>query len=70
MNSSNGSTGGAGDLARHTASTSLAGSNSTYVEDLYERYLAGESVPADWQKYFTGLSWLGRIPPMAPSSGR
>ncbi|MGC4028000.1 MAG: 2-oxoglutarate dehydrogenase E1 component [Steroidobacteraceae bacterium] len=56
---SNGSTGGAGDLARHTASTSLAGSNSTYVEDLYERYLAGESIPADWHKYFTGLS-VGR----------
>ncbi|HXS31881.1 MAG TPA: 2-oxoglutarate dehydrogenase E1 component, partial [Steroidobacteraceae bacterium] len=47
--------GGAGELARQTATTALSGSNSTYVEDIYERYLAGESVPQDWQQYFATL---------------
>jgi hypothetical protein len=40
--------------AQH-ASTSLWGGNSTYVEDLYERFLAGEELPADWRKYFASL---------------
>src|SRR6478735_1438365 len=47
--------GGAGELARQTATTAPSGGNSTYVEDLYERYLAGEAVPPDWQKYFATL---------------
>ena len=33
-------------------STALFGGNATYVEDLYERYVAGEEVPADWKTYF------------------
>src|SRR5262245_3850179 len=45
-----------GGLAAQNATTSLWGGNSTYVEDLYERYLAGEALPADWQKYFAGLA--------------
>ncbi len=45
-----------GGLAGQNATTSLWGGNSTYVEDLYERYLAGESVPADWLKFFSGLA--------------
>jgi 2-oxoglutarate dehydrogenase E1 component len=44
------------ELAQLTASTALWGGNSTWVEDLYERYLAGESVPEDWQKYFSTLA--------------
>jgi hypothetical protein len=43
-------------LAQLTASTALWGGNSTWVEDLYERYLAGEAVPDDWQKYFSTLA--------------
>jgi 2-oxoglutarate dehydrogenase E1 component len=56
MNQQQGSSAADGELARQTATTSLSGSNATYVEDLYERYLAGEAVPADWQRYFTSLS--------------
>ena len=56
MNQQQGANAAGGELARQTASTSLSGSNATYVEDLYERYLAGEAVPADWQRYFTSLS--------------
>jgi 2-oxoglutarate dehydrogenase E1 component len=56
MNQSSGSSGAPGDLARQMATTSLSGSNSTYVEDLYERYLAGQAVPADWLSYFTALA--------------
>jgi 2-oxoglutarate dehydrogenase E1 component len=56
MNQQQGSSAAGGDLARQTASTSLSGSNSTYVEDLFERYLAGEQVPEDWQRYFTSLA--------------
>ncbi len=44
-----------GSLAAQNATTSLWGGNSTYVEDLYERYLDGETLPADWQKYFATL---------------
>ncbi len=33
-------------------STALFGGNATYVEDLYERYVAGDEVPADWKAYF------------------
>jgi 2-oxoglutarate dehydrogenase E1 component len=42
-------------LKAQNATTSLFGGNSTYVEDLYERYLAGEDLPPDWQKYFATL---------------
>jgi 2-oxoglutarate dehydrogenase E1 component len=42
-------------LARLNSSTSLWGGNSAYLEDMYERYLAGEEVPGDWQKYFTSM---------------
>ncbi len=35
-------------LERQRATTALFGGNATYVEDLYERYLAGDAdVPAD-----------------------
>jgi 2-oxoglutarate dehydrogenase E1 component len=47
---------GSSPLAQLTASTALWGGNSTWVEDLYERYLAGEAVPEDWQKYFSTLA--------------
>jgi 2-oxoglutarate dehydrogenase E1 component len=43
-------------LAQLTASTALWGGNSTWVEDLYERYLAGETVPEDWQEFFSTLA--------------
>jgi 2-oxoglutarate dehydrogenase E1 component len=56
MSQNNGLSGANGGLSRQNATTSLWGGNSTYVEDLYERYLAGEAVPADWQKFFTGLA--------------
>jgi len=42
-------------LARQQATTALFGGNASYVEDLYERYLAGEAVPADWQALFAAL---------------
>jgi 2-oxoglutarate dehydrogenase E1 component len=42
-------------LAEQTASTALWGGNSTWVEDLYERFLAGQPVPEDWHKYFSTL---------------
>jgi 2-oxoglutarate dehydrogenase E1 component len=54
------------DLARQNATTSLWGGNSTYVEDLYERYLAGEAIPADWQKYFSELSLARTDTPHGP----
>jgi 2-oxoglutarate dehydrogenase E1 component len=50
---------GSSALAEQTAGTALWGGNSTWVEDLYERYLAGESVPEDWHKYFATLA-VGR----------
>jgi len=66
MNQQPGANAAGGELARQTASTSLSGSNATYVEDLYERYLAGESVPADWQRYFTSLSASRSDTPHSP----
>ncbi len=56
MNQQQASSAAGSELARQTASTPLSGSNSTYVEDLFERYLAGEPVPEDWQRYFTSLA--------------
>jgi 2-oxoglutarate dehydrogenase E1 component len=55
MSQSKGSPDPASLLARQSASTALYGGNATYVEDLYERYLAGEDVPADWKAYFDGV---------------
>ncbi|MET0282027.1 MAG: 2-oxoglutarate dehydrogenase E1 component [Steroidobacteraceae bacterium] len=55
-----------GGLKAQNATTSLFGGNSTYVEDLYERFLAGESVPADWQKYFTALPGARTDTPHGP----
>ncbi|MEY4762757.1 MAG: hypothetical protein RLZZ200_2613, partial [Pseudomonadota bacterium] len=40
--------------------TALFGGNATYVEDLYERYVAGEEVPADWKVYFDRVRPPGR----------
>jgi 2-oxoglutarate dehydrogenase E1 component len=56
MSQNKGLGGPSGSLAQQWATSALAGSNSTWVEDLYERYLAGEEVPQDWQKYFSSLS--------------
>ncbi|MEO6078732.1 MAG: 2-oxoglutarate dehydrogenase E1 component [Steroidobacteraceae bacterium] len=56
MSQNKGLGGASSGLASQNATTSLWGGNSTYVEDLYERYLAGETVPADWQKFFSGLA--------------
>jgi len=53
-------------LAAQNATTSLWGGNATYVEDLYERYLAGEALPADWQKYFASLPGANRDVPHGP----
>ena len=55
MGQNKGLSGANGGLAAQNATTSLWGGNSSYVEDLYERYLAGEALPADWQKYFSTL---------------
>jgi 2-oxoglutarate dehydrogenase E1 component len=44
-----------GALARQQATTALFGGNASYAEDLYERWLAGEQVPADWQELFAEL---------------
>src|SRR5687768_1391732 len=55
MGQSNGLSGAKSALVAQNASTPLFGGNSTYVEDLYERYLAGETLPPDWQKYFASL---------------
>ncbi|MET0291815.1 MAG: 2-oxoglutarate dehydrogenase E1 component [Steroidobacteraceae bacterium] len=46
-------------LARQQATTALFGGNAPYVEDLYERWLAGEEVPADWQKLFAEVRPAG-----------
>ena len=66
MNPSQGSKGPGGDLVRHSASSSLSGSNSTWVEDLYERFLAGESVPEDWRRYFTSFAAARTDTPHGP----
>src|SRR6187402_2291051 len=53
-------------LAAQQATTSLWGGNSSYVEDLYERYLAGEDLPADWRKFFASLPGAGTDTPHGP----
>src|SRR5690606_25230801 len=55
-----------GALAAQQATTSLWGVNSTYVEGLYERYLAGEDIPADWRRFFAGLPGAGTDTPHSP----
>jgi len=55
MGQNKGLSGAHGGLAAQNATTSLWGGNSSYVEDLYERYLAGEELPSDWQQYFSTL---------------
>jgi len=55
MGQDKGLSGANGGLAGQEATTPLWGGNSSYVEDLYERFLAGDPIPADWQKYFAGL---------------
>jgi len=56
MSQNKGLGGPAGSLAQQWSTSALAGSNSTWVEDLYERYLAGEPVAQDWQQYFSSLA--------------
>ncbi len=59
MGQNKGLSGASGGLAAQDATTALWGGNSSYVEDLYERYLGGEALPADWQKYFAALPGAG-----------
>ncbi len=51
-----------GALARQQATTALYGGNAPYVEDLYERWLGGETVPADWQRLFAEVRPAGTEP--------
>jgi 2-oxoglutarate dehydrogenase E1 component len=53
-------------LSAQQASTPLWGGNSTYVEELYERYLAGEELPADWRKFFAALPGAAADTPHGP----
>ncbi|MFZ4768131.1 MAG: 2-oxoglutarate dehydrogenase E1 subunit family protein, partial [Roseimicrobium sp.] len=55
MSQSKGSSDPSSLIATQTSSSALFGGNATYVEDLYERYLAGEEVPDDWQTYFASV---------------
>ncbi|MDR2215432.1 MAG: 2-oxoglutarate dehydrogenase E1 component, partial [Nevskiaceae bacterium] len=66
MNPSPGSNGPGGELPRNTATSSLSGSNATWIEDLYERYLAGEDVPEDWRRYFAGFAAARTDTPHGP----
>src|SRR5687768_15467558 len=53
-------------LSAQQASTPLWGGNSTYVEELYERYLAGEELPADWRKFFASMPGAAADTPHGP----
>jgi 2-oxoglutarate dehydrogenase E1 component len=66
MSQNKGLSGAKSTLAAQQATTSLWGGNSTYVEDLYERYLAGEDLPADWRKYFASLPGAAGDTPHGP----
>jgi 2-oxoglutarate dehydrogenase E1 component len=66
MSQNKGLSGAKVSLAAQQATTSLWGGNSTYVEDLYERFLAGEEIPADWRKYFASLPGSGTDTPHGP----
>jgi 2-oxoglutarate dehydrogenase E1 component len=56
MNPTPGSNVSGGELPRNTATSSLSGSNSAWIEALYERYLAGEGIPEDWRRYFASFA--------------
>jgi 2-oxoglutarate dehydrogenase E1 component len=66
MSQNKGLSGAKGSLAAQTATTSLWGGNSSYVEEMYERFLAGEDIPADWRKYFTSLPGSASDVPHGP----
>ena len=66
MSQNKGLSGSKSTLSAQQATTSLWGGNSSYVEDLYERYLAGEEIPADWRKYFSGLPGASADTPHGP----
>src|SRR5690606_27900998 len=66
MSQNKGLSGTKSALAAQQATTSLWGGNSTYVEELYERYLAGEELPADWRKYFAALPGAAADTPHGP----
>ncbi|MDQ2640603.1 MAG: 2-oxoglutarate dehydrogenase E1 component [Pseudomonadota bacterium] len=55
MSQNKGLSGTKNALSAQQATTALWGGNSAYIEELYERYLAGEELPADWRKYFAAL---------------
>jgi len=55
MSQNKGLSGTQNALKAQQATTALWGGNSAYIEELYERYLAGEELPADWRKYFAAL---------------
>jgi 2-oxoglutarate dehydrogenase E1 component len=66
MGQNKGLSGASGGLAAQDATTAIWGGNSSYVEDLYERYLGGEALPADWQKYFASLPGARNDTPHGP----
>ena len=66
MSQNKGLSGSKSTLSAQQATTSLWGGNSSYVEDLYERYLAGEEIPADWRKYFSSLPGASADTPHGP----
>ncbi len=66
MSQNKGLTGVTATLAAQQSTTALWGGNSTYVEDLYERFLAGEEIPGDWRKYFASLPGSGTDIPHGP----
>ena len=55
MSQNKGLSGTQNALKAQQATTALWGGNSAYIEELYERFLAGEELPADWRKYFAAL---------------
>jgi 2-oxoglutarate dehydrogenase E1 component len=55
MSQNKGLSGANNALSAQQATTALWGGNSSYIEELYERFLAGEELPADWRKYFSAL---------------
>jgi 2-oxoglutarate dehydrogenase E1 component len=66
MSQNKGLSGAKSSLAAQQATTSLWGGNSSYVEELYERFLAGEQIPADWRKYFASLPGSSSDVPHGP----
>src|SRR5688500_4339012 len=66
MSQNKGLSGATVALSAQQASTPLWGGNSTYVEALYERYLAGEELPADWRKFFATIPGAAGDTPHGP----